>query len=429
MRFMVSAVAVATAFVSGQAFAQAPLTVPEGGKKTAPVPQAPPADPADSPEEIAKDAARDLKDSRFYNRPGATRAQYDADWQECRLIARGSRTPSGSVPFFYNPAVISPVAAGIAGGLGGAIGAAIAEGQQRRDNRRSCLLIRGWRLVEVPAAEATRVAAMTDADRDSYFNALVGAETVKGEVTERTSFALAEDPALKLATPLAAPGSVWLGKKVDPAAPLALAANEGAIVVGFRRVEPAAVGRSATVELLRYDRDARDVLYRPRDWKKRGDTTTYGHSIASRDKTAAYEAQVIRLTPGDYVINATAVGAVLPMSTNCFGAPTFRVEAGQVLYLGDFVPYLGAKLADGSKISALAYTTHIDDARRTLARTQTALATAMTPATVLNRATYGCSGIAMTRWDLPGMEALPDRPAVAVEPAAAAPATVTAATP
>ena len=45
----------------------------------------------DTPEEIAKDAARDLKDNRFYNKPGATRAQYDADWQECRLIARGSQ--------------------------------------------------------------------------------------------------------------------------------------------------------------------------------------------------------------------------------------------------------------------------------------------------------------------------------------------------
>ncbi|WP_303783449.1 hypothetical protein [Sandarakinorhabdus limnophila] len=48
---------------------------------------------ADSPEEIAKDSARDLKDSRYYNKPGATRADYDKDWQKCRLIARSSRTP------------------------------------------------------------------------------------------------------------------------------------------------------------------------------------------------------------------------------------------------------------------------------------------------------------------------------------------------
>jgi hypothetical protein len=135
----------------------------------------------DSPEEIAKDAARDLKDSRFYNKPGATRAQYDADWQECRLIARGSRTPTGTVVVPYNPAIISPVAAGVGGGIGALIGAAIVEGQVRRANRRSCLLIKGWRLVEVEGAEQERVAAMTDEERSKYFDAIVGAEDVKGK--------------------------------------------------------------------------------------------------------------------------------------------------------------------------------------------------------------------------------------------------------
>ena len=114
---------------------------------------------ADTPEEIAEDAARDLKDSRFYNKPGATRAEYDADWQSCRLIARGSQTPAGSVPIYnpalYNPA-ISPLAAGIGGGIGAAIGAAIVEGQMRRANRRNCLLIKGWRLVELPAAQSAK---------------------------------------------------------------------------------------------------------------------------------------------------------------------------------------------------------------------------------------------------------------------------------
>jgi hypothetical protein len=139
------------------------------------------AEPKDSPEEIAKDAAGDLKDSRFYNKPGATRAQYDADWQECRLIARGSRTPSGSVPFFYNPAVISPIAAGIGAGIGGLIAGAIQQSAARRANRRACLLFKGWRLVEVDDAERERVAAMSDADRDAYFNTILGAAEVKGK--------------------------------------------------------------------------------------------------------------------------------------------------------------------------------------------------------------------------------------------------------
>jgi hypothetical protein len=139
------------------------------------------AEPKDSPEEIAKDAAGDLKDSRFYNKPGATRAQYDADWQECRLIARGSRTPSGSVPLFYNPAVISPIAAGIGAGIGGLIAGAIQQSAARRANRRACLLFKGWRLVEVDDAERERITAMSDTDRDAYFNNILGAAEVKGK--------------------------------------------------------------------------------------------------------------------------------------------------------------------------------------------------------------------------------------------------------
>jgi hypothetical protein len=139
------------------------------------------ADKDDTPEEIAQDAARDLKDSRFYNKPGATRAQYDSDWQECRLIARGSRTPTGTIVVPYNPAIISPVAAGVGAGIGGLIGAAIVEGQVRRANRRSCLLVKGWRLVEVEGAEQERVAAMTDEQRSTYFDTIVGADDVKGK--------------------------------------------------------------------------------------------------------------------------------------------------------------------------------------------------------------------------------------------------------
>ena len=84
-------IALATLFAAAQMQA---VTVPAQPLRQ---PAAPPHVAAgpneDSPEEIAKDSARDLKDSRFYNKPGATRAQYDADWQECRLIARGSKTP------------------------------------------------------------------------------------------------------------------------------------------------------------------------------------------------------------------------------------------------------------------------------------------------------------------------------------------------
>lgn len=159
------------------------ITVPTGTAATPP--EAPAVvDGDESPEEIAGDAARDLRESRFYNRPGATRAEYEQAWQECRLIARGSRTPTGAHTMVYNPNYVSPVIAGIAGGLGAALGAAIREGQLRRENRRSCLLIRGWRLVEVSDEERERVSSMSDAERNAHFSAIVGASDLSGyEVT------------------------------------------------------------------------------------------------------------------------------------------------------------------------------------------------------------------------------------------------------
>ena len=136
---------------------------------------------ADSPQEIAKDAARDLKDTRFYNRPGATRADYEAAWQECRLIARGTRTPGGAVTTVYNPNLISPAVASAAGGIGALIGQAIVDGMMRRENRRACLMIHGWRLVEVDAAERTRLSTATDDERSRYFDTVVGATELPGK--------------------------------------------------------------------------------------------------------------------------------------------------------------------------------------------------------------------------------------------------------
>lgn len=85
------------------------------------------------------------------------------------------------MPVFYNPTLISPAVAGAAGGLGALLGAAIKQGEVRRANRRSCLLIRGWRLVEVDDAEQARIAALSDAERDAYFNTIVGAAEVSGK--------------------------------------------------------------------------------------------------------------------------------------------------------------------------------------------------------------------------------------------------------
>jgi len=401
----VAAAVLASLFTGHLANAQTTIFVPSG-QPIPPNSPTPLSDPDDTPESIARDAARDLRDTRFYNRPGATRAQYDAAWQECRMIARGSRTPTGTIPTFYNPAV-SPLAAGIGGALGGLIAGAIAEGEQRRANRRNCLLIRGWRLVEVPPVQAARVQEMTDEQRSAYLDTIVGAEQVEGTITERTSFSLAPDPALRLDAPVVLPGSIVLGRGLDSASPLAIAPEEGAIVFAFRRPDEGSAGRTGEVHFARYDVEARDLVYRPRDWRRRGDNTTYHMAVISRNRRAPLEVHVLKVTPGDYVIAGHVPGLVPVTNSFCFGAPTFRVEPGQVVYVGDFIPFMNARLSTGERLTQIAYTSHIDDTRRTLAVQQPSLAAALTQATLRNGATFACAAVTMDRWDLPGVDSLP----------------------
>ena len=422
MRTLTVTASLLAAMLATQAAAADVLMVPVGGTNPKPVPMHP-TDPKDSPQEIAKDAQRDLKDNRFYNKPGATRAQYDADWQECRLIARGSRTPAGTVPLYYNPAVTSPLAAGVGGAIGGIFASMIAEGEQRRANRRSCLLIRGWRLVEIPSELTAKVNAMSDTDKNAYFNQIIGAQTVEGKITERKSFSIPAEALSNVDGGLSGPETVFLGAKADPSIPLTFAAGETAVVLAYRRPGQPNAGRFLQMGLSRYDPQARDLVYQPRDWKKKGDKTTYEVEVPSGDRKAGLEVQVIKLTPGDYVISAVSWIRQV-MSTNCFGAPTFHVAAGEVLYLGDFVPVWNAVGTDGKKISGTGYVSRIEDARRVLAAKQPALAAALKPAAWRNHATYACAAVSMDRWDLPGMPEVEQGPAA--QPAAAAAAVPTA---
>jgi hypothetical protein len=359
----------------------------------------------DTPEEIAKDAARDLKDNRFYNKPGATRAQYDADWQECRLIARGSKLANGSTSYYdaalYNPS-ISPLAAGIGAGIGGAIAAAIAEGVQRRENRKRCLMIKGWRMVRLPDAKAAAVANMADAEKQAYFSGIVGAETVEGEIEKMDHFSPPADPALAVGPELTGPATLFVHKDPAKAVLPPLEPGQGAIVMAYRRNRPAAANRFGLVQLFRYDQAKGDLQYQPRDWKKKGDKTSYVVSIPTGDRRAAYELRVIPVTAGDYVLGGWSVGAnVPPQASNCFGAPMIHVETGQYAYLGDASPIMGAQLADGKKASAMIFTRHLRVAQDALGKLRPELAGKLVEVPIRNGATYSCAAVTMDRFDWP----------------------------
>lgn len=102
---------------------------------------------------------------QYFNRSGATFADYRTDWQACRLIARGSRVAGPT--YYYVPPSYSPVAAGVGAGIGAAIAVMIIEGQMRRANRMTCLLIRGWHEMKLSPTEVKTMAALTDTERET----------------------------------------------------------------------------------------------------------------------------------------------------------------------------------------------------------------------------------------------------------------------
>ena len=147
--------------------------------------------PVMSPQEIAKDSAKDLQPGQYYNKPGATRADYDRDWNACRVIARGTDIPNDSQAALVGQQVAMY---GLAGGVGGAIGAvignAMAEAAQRRVNRRTCLMINGWRVVQVDAETEKKLEAMSEQQRYMLFETEVGNPEPRGKILRwRNSFA------------------------------------------------------------------------------------------------------------------------------------------------------------------------------------------------------------------------------------------------
>lgn len=362
---------------------------------------------AATPEDDAEDAAHDLSADKFYNRPGATRAEYEADWAACRLIARGVAPPSKSYP----RAGAGDLPAGpLSGVLPEVIGMTIRTTVERRFSRNSCLLVRGWRQYSLAPAEKQRVKALSDAERTVYFDQAIGARATPGISYGRTDFEPPHDAMLVTDGNPTLPGSVYVGRKIDPAVAVTVGPEEGVVILAFRRPDKGSAGRAGEVQIQRYDKAGRDLAYPASDAVGRDDPTTYSRLIESIDRNAAYEAQVVRLTPGDYVIAGSAIARILLVGThtnaNCFGAPLFHVDASQTVYIGDFTPFWGVKLSNGGWGYGLGYSRHIEDARATLQVKQPMLATAMRQAEMFNQAPFTCVGGLMDRWDLPGLEPL-----------------------
>ncbi|HEX9933455.1 MAG TPA: hypothetical protein VGB08_11485 [Allosphingosinicella sp.] len=226
--------------------------------------------------------------------------------------------------------------------------------------------------------------------------------------------------ALALAVSAAAPASAQLRveRRANLAAPVELGRNQGAILVGFRRPDAISARRHGAVGFARYDVEARDVIAQPRGARRAGDTNTYWVLAKSGDRTLESDHALMIVSAGDYVLFGAAPTRILD-NTFCLGAPTFRVNPGEVVYFGDVTPYQNVRFEDGHRANAMAYSADLDAARAAL-QSAPALAAAVRPAELRNGATFGCVAQNMLSYAVPGAPELPPAPAPA--PAEAAPA-------
>lgn len=136
-------------------------------------------DPAprdDSRDQQRRMASSDRDDTRFFNRPGATRADYDTQWRTCQQIGRRLASPRNG----GGPMQAGFTHGGLVGGmLAGGLDAAFSQRRARHDIRRQCLVASGYRLVLPDEAGRRLIAAMPRDARDAWLDRMLAAEQVE----------------------------------------------------------------------------------------------------------------------------------------------------------------------------------------------------------------------------------------------------------
>jgi hypothetical protein len=140
----------------------------------------------DSTDHARRMAGSDRNKERYFNRPGATDAEYQHEWTGCRQIARRLASPSGNLVWMQSGFIHGGIIGGL---LIGGLDAGFSRLRARRDIRRQCLIARGWRMVEPDEAGQARIAALSRDDREAYFDRMLGATEVEpgATITDRAS--------------------------------------------------------------------------------------------------------------------------------------------------------------------------------------------------------------------------------------------------
>lgn len=335
--------------------------------------------------DIESDAMRDMTPNQYYSKPGATMPTYYQAWQRCRMISRGA-----SPNILHGYGLMGRTLQDLIGGSG-----------LRRRNRKRCMLIDGWRIVQSDPQISEKIQGISSADWKEFFSGYVGSSEVQGKIVDWNSINPDQEIRKKADGPIRQTYNV-----IDPSgitnAPLA--PDEGALIIAFRRPSKYSLGIFTKLNFRRYNEIQGDLD--PLS-ENSYDNISKFFEISNSDKKSIYELHMIRVKIGKYVLDS-----VLPwqdehysgLGDNCLGAPIVEIRSGTLTYGGDFIPAQGVPVNNGSKFKGLVWTNHLADAQAAIASKYPSLAPKLEPAIWKNNVTYKCKEVYFDHFYIPGTE-------------------------
>lgn len=277
----------------------------------------------------------------YFNRPGADLAALDHDLAECMTLARDARSLDAMI------------------GNGGIVGTMItgaAEKGVAASGTENCMVVRGWRVVQLPDAEGAALAALSLNDITRAMTPWIGAQTPQGTVVRvwgndasrastnryaiRPAYADGRQLSLRIrtsdptSTAAPPPGLAAKPPTLDPKwpkKPLKVAEIPGAppesvVVVTHIRGISMRNGTGLLFARMGPDPDKSPSL------------TDHAPDLFNPATGAMFAKKegnwfVFAVPPGRWRISA--MGG-LPAVDFCLGGPSFEAKAGEIVYAGSF---------------------------------------------------------------------------------------------
>lgn len=204
-----------------------------------------------------------------------------------------------------------------------------------------------------------------------------------------------------VALSLAAPAAAQMAEQVDLKKPERPMPRAGEAMIVLRAHADTMVGDNRIL-LYRID-PATGTPVRGPDGKPAGVKFTYTYSLFG-GKKGERSLRVAIAPAGDYIL----AGRTFNLNYTdifCFGAPRFTVGAGTATYIGDYAMHALAKMPDGERRNAMAYSADLEGTRTALAAAYPA-APPPTPWAPTNGTTFPCVGDEFTAYAVPGARSI-----------------------